>query len=89
MEYIFVASEDLHGNVCYARTLSSIYDHLIKTNWINKDTEIWDSYIIEESHTLEERFGDAWEDHVRDMDFNTFNDVFSPSFRIRIEPLME
>lgn len=89
MEYIFVASEDLHGNVCYARTLSSIYDYLIKTNWINKDTEIWDSYIIEESHTLEERFGDTWEDRVRDMDFNTFNDVFSPSFEIRIEPLME
>lgn len=89
MEYIFVASEDLHGDLCYARTLSSIYDYLIKTNWINKDTEIWDSYIIESACTLEERFGDKWEHYVRSMDFDTFNDVFDPAFVIRIEPLME
>lgn len=89
MEYIFVASEDLHGDLCYARTLSSIYDYWIKNNWINKDTEIWD-YIAETAYTLEEKFGYfGWTEAVKNMDFNTFNDVFAPAFVIRIEPLME
>lgn len=89
MEYIFVASEDLHGDLCYVRTLSSIYDYWIKNNWINKDTEIWD-YIAETAYTLEEKFGYlGWTEAVKNMDFNTFNDVFAPAFVIRIEPLME
>ena len=38
MEYIYVASEDNNGDLCYSQTLSGIYAYLIKTRWINKDT---------------------------------------------------
>ena len=41
MEYIYVASEANHGDVCYSRTLSGIYAYLIKAKWITKDTEIY------------------------------------------------
>lgn len=51
--------------------------------------EIWD-YIAETAYTLEEKFGYlGWTEAVKNMDFNTFNDVFAPAFVIRIEPLME
>lgn len=78
MEYLFVASGNVYGDLCYARILSKIYDYLIKTNWINKSTKVWDG-----TCTLEEKFGDDWEYHVRSMDFDTFNATFNPTFVIR------
>lgn len=86
METIYVASENLHGDLCYARTLSSIYAYLIKTDWINKDTEIWINGI---ACTLEEKFGKfGWTEAVENMDFHTFNTLFDPDFQIRSEPLI-
>lgn len=87
MAYIFIANEDNHGDIGYSITLSGIYDGLIKSNWINKNTEIWDNYIIENTCTLEERFGDAWDYCVRDMDLDTFNTLFEPLIQIRREPM--
>lgn len=85
METIYVASEDLHGDLCYARTLSNAISYLIKTNWITKDTQIWDGFTC----TLEEKFGlFGWTEAVENMDFNTFNTLFDPEFQIRSEPLI-
>ena len=89
MEYIYVASEDNHGYVWYSRTLSGIYKYLIETKWINKDTEIW----VDDTHyvtcSLEEKFGLlGWIEAVEEMSLSTFNDVFSPEFQIRSEPLI-
>lgn len=90
MEYIFVvASEDFHNDLCYARTLSSIYSYLIKNYWIDKDTEIWNG-VTADTCTLEEKFGLlGWTEAVENMDLDTFNTVFGPAFTIRIEPLMK
>lgn len=86
MEHIYVASEDLHGDLCYARTLSNAISYLIKTNWITKDTQIWDDDVI---CTLEEKFGlFGWTEAVENMDFNTFNTLFDPEFQIKSEPLI-
>ena len=87
MEHIFVASEDLHGDLCYAKTLSSAISYLIRTNWINKDTEIWNG-VSTDICTLEEKFGYlGWTEVVENMDFDTFNTYFGPAFIIRIETL--
>lgn len=86
MEHIYVASEDLHGDLCYARTLSNAISYLIKTDWITKDTEIW---IDEIACSLEEKFGlFGWTEAVENMDFHTFNTLFDPEFQIRSEPLI-
>lgn len=89
MEYIYVASEDLHGDLCYARTLSGIYKYLIKTKWINKDTEIWVDDTRYVACSLEQKFGSSnWIKAVEEMSFSTFNNVFEPEFQIRSEPLI-
>ena len=89
MEHIFVVGEEWHGDLCYARTLSSAISYLIRTNWINKDTEIWDG-VTTGTCTLEEKFGYfGWTEAVESMDFDTFNNVFDPAIVIRIETLME
>lgn len=86
MEYIFVVSEDLHGDLCYARTLSNAISYLIKTDWITKDTIIWIDGI---ACSLEEKFGLlGWTEAVENMDFHTFNTLFDPEFQIRSEPLI-
>lgn len=88
MEYIYVASKDIHGDLCYSRTLSGIYAYLIKAKWITKDTEIY-SHDIASACTLEERFGKSkWIEAVEKMNFNTFNTLFDPYFQIRSEPLI-
>ena len=88
MEYIYVASEDNHGDVCYSQTLSGIYTYLIKTKRITKDTEIY-SHDIASACTLEERFGKSkWIEAVEKMNFHTFNTLFDPYFQIRSEPLI-
>ena len=88
MEYIYVVSENLHGDLCYSRTLSGIYKYLIETKWINKDTEIY-SHDIASARTLEERFGKSkWVEAVEKMNFYTFNTLFDPYFQIRSELLI-
>ena len=88
MEYIYVASEDIHGDLCYSRTLSGIYAYLIKEKWITKNTEIYSDDIASPC-TLEERFGKSkWIEAVEKMNFYTFNTLFDPYFQIRSEPLI-
>ena len=88
MEYIYIASENNRGDVCYSRTLSGIYAYLIKAKWINKDTEIY-SHDIASACTLEERFGKTkWIEAVEKMNFYTFNTIFDPYFQIRKERLI-
>ena len=88
MEYIYIASEDNHGDIAFSRTLSGIYKYLIETKWINKNTEIY-SDDIASACTLEERFGKTeWIKAVEKMDFYTFNTLFDPCFQIRTEPLV-
>ena len=88
MEYIYVASEDNHGDLCYSRTLLGIYDYLIKAKWIDKDTEIY-CHDIASGCTLEERFGKSeWIEAVEKMNFYTFNTIFDPYFQIRKERLV-
>lgn len=86
MAHIFIVNEDNHGDIGYSLTLSGAYDCLIKSKWIDKHTEIWDDR-IENTCTLEEKFGNAWEYCVRDMDLNTFNGMFDSLVQIRVEPL--
>ena len=88
MEYIYVASEDNNGDLCYSQSLSGIYAHLIKAKWITKDTEIY-SHDIASACTLDERFAKTkWIEAVEKMNFYTFNTIFDPYFQIRKERLV-
>ena len=88
MDYISLASEDNHGDLCYSSTHSGIYAYLIKAKWIDKDTEIY-SHAIASACTLEERFGKSeWIEAVEKMNFYTFNTIFDPCFQIRKERLV-
>ena len=89
MEYIYVASEDNHGDIAFSRTLAGIYNYLIRTNWINKNTEIWVDDVSEITCSLEEKFGcSEWAKAIENMDLDTFNALFDPYFQIRTEPLV-
>ena len=88
MEYIYVASEDNHGDLCYSRTLSGIYNYLIKAKWKEKKKKIYYNDIAS-ACTLEERFGKSeWIEAVEKMNFYTFNTIFDPYFQIRKERLV-
>lgn len=89
MEYIYVVSEDSHGDIAFSLTLAGIYNYLIKTNWINKNTEIWVDDDSEITCSLEEKFGySEWAKAIENMDLDTFNALFDPCFQIRTEPLV-
>ena len=72
-------NEECHGNVCIAATLLDAIDYLLADGWIDDTTEVWDSS-SQKLVTIKELFGNDWENIIRSLPLDVFNDVFENSF---------
>jgi hypothetical protein len=78
MQKVILVSEDNHGLLCVVKDFQSAVDYLIKENWIDEATEV---YVDAKSKwaSLEEFFGENWEEEVHHLSRESFEELFDES----------
>lgn len=77
MQVICVYEEN-HGCVGVAISVENVVDGLIKEGWLSGNTELLDEY--DNVSTIEEAFGENWENELKTADIDSFNIIFDGLF---------
>lgn len=73
---IVVINEENHGLLGVARDYISAIDFLVRDDWLDRFTEMWDDY-KDAWVSLEKSFGSDWLSVISKWDIDTFNDKLS------------
>ena len=73
---VVVIDEENHGFLGVAKDYDSAIDFLVKNNWLDQSTMIWDEY-KEEWVSLEKSFGSNWISIISKWSIDAFNDNLS------------
>jgi hypothetical protein len=76
MQKVITVSEESHGFLCVAKDFQSAIDFLINDHWITEATEVYDDpnggWL-----RLDEMFEDNWEESIRNLSRESFEELFT------------
>lgn len=86
MQKVIVVSEDNHGFLCVAKDFQSAVDFLFKNQWIDDVTEVYNDAKSKWMY-LDELYGENWEEEVRNLSRESFEELFDESFYFEDEEI--
>lgn len=84
MQKVIVVSEDNHGLIRIAKDYPSAIDYLIEDCWLDEATEVYDD-AKSEWVRLDELYGKNWEEEIRHLSRESFEELFDGSFYLEDE----
>lgn len=84
MQKVIVVSEEKHGVLCVAKDFQSAVDYLIKDCWVTEETQVYNE-VKYEWMCLDEFYGEDWEEEVRRLTREDFEELFDESFYLEDE----
>ena len=83
---VLLICEDDYGVIGIAKDIDSAISFLIKENWLHEDTAIWYDYKDGIAwKPIKEVYGKDWEDFLRSLTIELFNNVCEDRFYLREE----
>lgn len=86
MQKVILVSEDNHGLLCVVKDFQSAVDYLIKEYWVDEATEVYND-AKSEWVRLDELFGENWEEEVRNLSRESFEELFDESIYLEDEEI--
>lgn len=86
MQKVILVSEDNHGLLCVVKDFQSAVDYLIKEYWVDGATEVYND-AKSEWVRLDELFGENWEEEVRNLSRESFEELFDESIYLEDEEI--